>query len=68
MKIAGIVCFNKTFKRNSTISTGIPNLGVWCKGWSNWTSGVGRRSRTPSVLRNPTPPKNPRLCKPAYDT
>jgi len=25
------ICFNKTFKRNCTISTGIPNLGVWCK-------------------------------------
>ena len=22
---------NKSFKRNCTISTGIPNLGVWCK-------------------------------------
>jgi len=23
--------FNKSFKRNCTISTGIPKLGVWCK-------------------------------------
>ena len=35
------ICFNKSFERNCTISTGIPNLGVWCKNWSNWTSGVG---------------------------
>jgi len=27
------ICFNKSFKRNCTISTGIPNLGVWCKKW-----------------------------------
>jgi len=27
--------------RNCTISTGIPNLRVWCKKWSNWASGVG---------------------------
>ena len=25
------VCFNKSFKSNCTISTGIPTLGVWCK-------------------------------------
>jgi len=52
-------CFNKGFKRNCTISTGIPNLGVWCKKWSNWTSGVGvgqkNQTPTPSVVRNPTP-------------
>jgi len=29
------------------ISTGIPNLGVWCKKWSNWTSGVGQKNPTP---------------------
>jgi len=34
------LCFNKSFKRNCTISTGC-NLWVWCKKWSNWTSGVG---------------------------
>jgi len=34
--------FGQNFKRNCTISTGIPNLGVWCKKWSNWTSGVGQ--------------------------
>jgi len=28
---ATILCFNKSFKRHCTISTGIPNLGVWCK-------------------------------------
>jgi len=36
-----------------------PNLGVWCKKWFNWTSGVGvgykNPTQTPSVLRNPTP-------------
>jgi len=64
------ICFNKSFKRNSTISTGIPNLEVWCKTWSNWTSGlgVGQKNPTPSVVRNPTPtpPKNlPLLTTPA---
>ena len=28
-----------------TISTGIPNLGVCCKKWSNWTFGVGQKIR-----------------------
>ena len=28
---ARILCFNKSFKRNCIISTGIPNFGVWCK-------------------------------------
>jgi len=54
-------CFKKSFKRNCTISTGIPNLRVWFKKWSNWTSGieVGEKNATPtpSVVRNPTPPK-----------
>jgi len=35
------LCFNKSFKRNCTISTGILNLRVWCKTWSYWTPGVG---------------------------
>jgi len=56
---ARILCFNKRFKRNCTISTGIPNL--WCKKLSNWTSGVGQNNQppTPRVVRNPTltPPK-----------
>jgi len=30
-----------SFIRNRSISTGIPNLEVWCKKWSNWTSGIG---------------------------
>jgi len=57
------ICFNKSLKRNCTISTGSPNLGVWCKKWSNWASGVGQKhpSPTPSVVRNLTPPKNLRL-------
>jgi len=29
--IATIICFNKSFIRNCTISTGILNSGVWCK-------------------------------------
>jgi len=41
---ARILCFNKSFKRNCTISTGIPDFGVWCKKWSNWKSGVGKKS------------------------
>jgi len=61
---------NENFKRSRTISTGIPNLGVWCKKWSNWTSGVGvgqtNPTPTPSVVRNltPTPAKNLRLRHP----
>jgi len=56
------ICFNKSFKRNCTISTGIANLGVWCKKF-----GVGQKNLTPtptpSVVRNPnaTPPENLRL-------
>ena len=38
---ARILCFNKSFIRNRTNSTGIPNLGVWCKSDPKWTSGVG---------------------------
>ena len=53
------LCFNKSFKRNCTISTLIPNLGVWCKKWFIWTLGVGEKNPTPtpSVVKNPTPPK-----------
>jgi len=32
---------NSLFQKIGTISTGNPNLRVWCKQWSNWTSGVG---------------------------
>jgi len=28
---ARILCFNKSFIRNCTDSTGFSNLGVWCK-------------------------------------
>ena len=48
-----------------TISTGIPNLGVWCNKWFNWTCevGVGQKNPTPSVVRNPipNPPRNIRF-------
>ena len=59
---ARILCFNKNFK-NRTISTGIPSLGLRCEKWSNWTSGVGQKNPTPfpSVVMNPTPPKQLRL-------
>ena len=30
-----ILCCNKSFQRNCTTSTGIPNLGAWCKKWFN---------------------------------
>jgi len=33
---ARILCFNRSFKRNCTISTGIPNLGVRCKTDHSW--------------------------------
>jgi len=56
---------HKSSKRNCTISTGIPNWGVWCKKWFNWTSRVGRKNATPTliVLRNltRTPPKHLRI-------
>ena len=59
------ICFSESLKRICTISTGIPNLGVWCKKWSNWTSAVGQKNPTPapSVVRNPTShfPQNLRL-------
>jgi len=29
--------FQQKFQKNGTISTGILNLGVWHKKWSNWT-------------------------------
>jgi len=29
--------------KETSISTGIPNLRVWFKKWSNWTSGVGQK-------------------------
>jgi len=35
---------------NCTISTGIPNLGVWCKKWSNWTSRVEVGKKNPTRL------------------
>jgi len=41
------------------ISTGIPNLGMRCKKWFSWTSGVGfgQKNSTPTPgVRNPTPP------------
>jgi len=60
-----ISVLTKVSKEIVPFQTGIPNLGVWCKKWSNWTSGVGvgqtNPTPTPSVARNPTPPKNLRL-------
>jgi len=42
-------CFNKSLKRNCTISTGTSydysNSWVRCKKWFNWTSGVRLRHR-----------------------
>jgi len=49
------------------MSIRIPNLGVLCQKWSNWTSRVEVRQKnptlTPSVVRNltPTQPRNFRL-------
>ena len=39
------ICFNKSFKRDCTIWRGIPNLKVWWKKWSDWTSRVGQNIR-----------------------
>jgi len=62
------ICFNKSFKRNCTISTGIPNLGIGnsCDvknnpiGYPESESDKKSTTPTPSVVRNPTPtpPKN----------
>ena len=61
---ARILCFNKSFIRNCTVSTGIPNLE--CDGKSiNWTPdvGVGQKNPTPTpmVVRILTPPRNLQL-------
>jgi len=44
-----------------------PILGVWCKKWSNWTSGVGQkiRLRLPVLLGIRLYQKNLRLRNPA---
>jgi len=69
------LCFNKSFERKCAISTGIPNLRVWWKNWSNWNSGVGqkirplvmlemdstRKPRTPCDLESATMPRTPQL-------
>jgi len=57
---ARIFCFNKSFKRNCTISTGIHNLGVW------HTKGVGQKNPTltPSVVETLTLPKKHQLRNP----
>jgi len=49
--------FQQSFKRNCTISTGIPNLGVWCKKMIQLDIGVGVGQKNPT----PTPPKNLKL-------
>jgi len=34
----------------------LPNLGVWCKKWSKWTSGVRQKNPTPTPpKKHPTP-------------
>ena len=66
------ICFNKSFKRNCTISKGIPNLGLSCEKLSNWAPGARQKNPTPiaSVVRNPspTPSLRLRLRKPVADT
>ena len=48
--------------KETTVSTGIPHLGVSYKKLSNWTCGVGVAQKnptpTPGAVKNPTPPKN----------
>ena len=49
----------------------IPNLGVWCKKWFNWTEESEKKLTpvlTASVLRNLTAPKNHRLHNPGCIT
>jgi len=36
------LCFSKRFKRNCTVSAGIPISGVWYTKRSNWTFSVKR--------------------------
>ena len=47
---AKIFCFNKGFKRNCTISRGIPKFGVWYKKWFNSISGVGVGQKNPTPI------------------
>jgi len=42
------ICFNKSFRRNCTVSTRIPYLRVWFKKLSNWTSGFGHKTDSDS--------------------
>jgi len=52
------ICFNKSFKINCTISTGIPNFGVWYKndpiGHPESESDKKNPTPAPKVVRNPT--------------
>jgi len=64
---ARIICFNKRFGRNCTVSKWIPNLGLWWKKLihlncrSMTQNPTPTPTPTPSVVRNPSPPKNLRL-------
>jgi len=44
--------FQQKFKKNVPFQQEIPNLRVWCKKWSNWTSRVGQKIwlRLPALL------------------
>ena len=44
--VVRILCFNKVSKEIVLYHFNrIPNLGVWYKKWSNWTTGVGQKIR-----------------------
>jgi len=45
------ICFNKSFKRNCTVPTGIPNLRVWYDPIGHPGSDKKIRLRLPLLLR-----------------
>jgi len=38
----------KGSKEIEPFQQGFPNLRMWCKKWSNWTSGVGQKNPIPT--------------------
>jgi len=53
---ARIICFYKSSNRNCTISTGIPNLGVWCE--KKIQKDFRSRTKNPTLTANPSVLRN----------